>query len=73
MPLRAVLADVCEADSMFQDGAGMAVVVRDRLAPLGNLHLSLLVCRIACLLDLRQDEVCGNLSDSQCGVHSSVG
>ena len=57
MPLRAVLADVCEADSMFQDGADVAVVVCDRLVPLGSRQVSFLVCSRACLLDLRQDEL----------------
>ena len=42
---------------MFQDVADMAVVVSDRLGPLGNLDLSFVVCRIACLVDLRQDEL----------------
>ena len=57
MPLRAVLADVCEADSMFQDGADMAVVLRDRFAALCDFNLSFVVCRFACLFDLRQDEL----------------
>ncbi len=42
---------------MFQDWADMVVVFSDRLGPLGNLDRSFLVCRIACLFDLRQDEL----------------